>query len=316
MVGMAANPIESILPEPPEVSILTSAKPLPENIRAFPQWKDGVKGRALGGMTATSEPLWCPPSDREVYEPDLTPFYKFYPLKTNLPHGCKGWVSDNDKNRWREEAEAGVQARVAYNVGRELWTGRKTGSASFQGDTTAISTTDPLLPLAAIASALSDYSECTQGQKAYIHVPVVLVGHLSTNGYVERKGDKLVTIDGHVVVPGPGYPVSGAWGPYEIGARPPGPDEEGYDQGTYAADLADWYDTAAVADPGQCWVYVTGTVEAADPHYLPRTIGDDVDREERVSRMNEFYTTARAVTIARFDPSCVFAALAIIPGDA
>ena len=32
---MAPNPIKSILPKPPEVSILTSAKPLPENIRAI-----------------------------------------------------------------------------------------------------------------------------------------------------------------------------------------------------------------------------------------------------------------------------------------
>lgn len=316
MVRMAANPIQSILPEPPEVSILTSAKPLPAEMRPFPEWKDGIRGRAVGCMTATSEPLWCPPADREVYEPDLTPFYEFYPLKTNLPHGCRGWVSDGDKDRWRLEAESGLQARIAYNVGRELWTGLKTGSASFQGNTTATSTTEALLPIAAIASALADYSECSQGQQAYIHVPSILVGHLSIHGYVERKGDKLMTIDGHVVVPGPGYPVSGPWGPYDQDARPPGPGEDGYDEGTYLADRADWYETAAVADPGQCWVYVTGVVEAAEPEYLKRTVGDDVEREERVSRMNEFYTTARAVTIARFDPCCVFAALAIIPGDA
>ena len=234
--------------------------------------------------------------------------------KTNLPHGCLGFV--DDEGRWRIEAEDGLKARLAYQVGRELWTGVKTGSASFQGNTTAISTTDPLLPIAAISKALADYSECSQGQQAFIHVPVVLVDHLSVHGYFDRKGDKLVTATGNIVVPGPGYPGNGTWGPYDSNLRPPGPGEDGYDADNYADDLATYYESGALADEGQCWVYVTGPIEAADPHYLSRTIGDDVRNEEHVSRMNEFYTTARGVTIARFDTCCVFAALVTIPGNA
>lgn len=310
---MAPNPIKSILPQPTEVSILTSVDPFPEEMRPFTSWKDGLKGRSIGDMYATSEPLWCPPGERDVYDPAVTPFYEFYPLKTNLPHGCKGFV--DDEGRWRIEAEADIAVRVAWAMGRELWTGVKTGSTSFQSSTTAVSTTDPLLPISAISKALMDYSECTQGAKAFIHVPVVLLGHLSVHGYFERQGDKLKTAEGHIVVPGPGYPTNGNWGPYED-ERPPGPGEDGYNESTYAADLAAYHDSGTFADEGQCWVYVTGSVEAPDPEFLPRTIGDDVNREEHVSRMNEFYTTARAVTIARFDPGCVFAALVTIPGNA
>jgi hypothetical protein len=169
-----------------------------------------------------------------------------------------------------------------------------------------------LAPIAAISAALADYEDCTQGAKAWIHVPGIVAPHLSTHGFFERKGDKLVTPEGHIVVPGPGYPNgAGAWGPYTADL-PPGPGQDGYNAGTYDDDLTAYLASGTVADDGEVWVYVTGPVEASDPHYLP----PDTAKEQRHARMQETLVTTRAVTIARFDPACVFASLVTIPATA
>lgn len=291
---MAANPIDSILPSSAEVTLLTSAQPLrfaDGTLVPYTTWKDGVASRNVACIDAYSEGLICPDPDRDVFAPAATPLAAFFPLKTNLHHGCKGFV--DDQGRWRVEVDAAARSRVAYHAARELWTGAKTGSKSFQNSTTATSTatSGALLPIAAIAAALADYEECTQGAKAYIHVPSVLLGHLSIVGYFERRGDRLVTPEGHVLVPGPGYPNSaGAFGPFSDPEDP---------------------DTAAESADGEVFIYVTGEVEAPDPEYP----GPLTAKEEWAVRQNEFLATARAVTIARFDPCCVFAALTTIPGD-
>lgn len=290
---MAANPIASILPSPPEVTLLTSAQPLRNDGDEVPYstWKDGITSRNVACIDAYSEGAVCADPDRDVFEPSEAPISEFFPLKTNLHHGCKGFI--DDEGRWRVEVDAAANTRIAYHAARELWTGAKTGSKSFQNSTTAISTatSGALPPIAAIAAALSDYEECTQGALAYIHVPSILVGHLSIVGYFERRGDRLVTPEGHVVVPGPGYPNSaGAWGPLTDPEDP---------------------DTAVSSADGEVFTFVTGVVEAPDPHMLEPNTG----KEQWSVRQNEFLVTARGVTIARFDPCCVFAALTTIPGD-
>lgn len=292
---MAANPIDSILPKPASGNLLASADPLRDgdgNLVPFSTWKNGLTGRNIGCMRATTEELWCADPDRDVYSPDETPINEFLPLKTNLPHGCKGFI--DDEGRWRVEVDAALKARVSYGAARELWTGAKTGGQSFQSAAnTTLSTSESgsLNPMAAIGAALADYSACTQGAQAWIHVPVVLAPYLHTRGFYTRSGDRLVTPEDHIVVVDAGYPSSaGAWGPYS--------DDE---------DTA----TGAVSDPGQVFIYVTGAVEAPDPEYL----APDTAKEQRHSRMNEFLVTARAATIARFDTCCVFAAAVNVPTE-
>ena len=116
--------------------------------------------------------------------------------------------------------------------------------------------------------------------------------HLETLGYYKRQGNRFVTEGGHIVVPGPGYPNSpGNWGPLD--------------------DLED-PDSGATSGDGEAFIFITGRIEAAEPHVEPAT----KDKSSHHARMNEFVATARAITIARFDPCCVFAALATIPGAA
>lgn len=292
---MAAR-IDSITPKPTEVNLLTSADPLPENRRAYNEWSQGIEGRNVGGLGAYSEGMICPDPDREAYSPTDHGCHTFYPLKTKLPHGTSGQNID-DEDRWEQEAEAAIRQKLPYRVARELWTGRETNSASFQSTTTAVSTSSALGPVAGISAALADYEDCTQGAEAFIHAPSVLTGHLSTQGFIDRDGDKLRTIDRHILVPGPGYPNSaGPWGPYD-GPRPEDPD-----------DLPDWYASGQEADDGQVWVYVTGHVETAEHFLAPHTQWWD--------RLNEFRVTSTGVTIARYDTDCVFAALVTVPGAA
>ena len=286
---MAATPIDGILTPPTEVSVLTSALPLPPEARPFDVWRGGLASRDTSNLTAYSEALVCPDPEREAYAPEAANLTSFYPLKINLPHGCKGFIDDED--RWRVEVDAALRAKIAWHVARELWTGTKTGSASFQNSTTGTSTTDPLAPISAISAAVADYEACSQGAQAWIHVPSVLIHTLSQLGYIERHGDRLLTIEGNVVVPGPGYPnAAGNWGPL--------------------ADVED-PESGAEAAAGEAWLYVTGPVEAAEPHF----IGPDASAEQHHRRQNEFLVTARAVTIARFPTGCVFAAQVTIPSS-
>lgn len=299
-----ADPTESILPAPTEVTLLTSAQPLPQEVRAFERWSSGLSFRTIGAARLTSERLICPDPSRTAYDPADQEVVEFLPLKSNLPHGCKGFV--DDEGRWQVEVDAAIRAKIAWAAARELWTGAITGSPSLQSSTTAVSTSasGALPPIPAIAAALADFEESTQGERAYVHVPSVLVHSLSNLGYIDRKGDQLVTIDGHIVVPGPGYPNSaGAWGPYE-GSRPPAPGETGYDSG----DWETYTESGTASGDGEVWIYVSGTVEAAAPHYEPTSTLHH-------SRQNEYLVTARGVTLARFDPTAgVFASLVTVPG--
>lgn len=289
---MAANPIETILPKPAGGNLLASADKLPEDMRAFDRWKNGVKGRNIGCLQATSEGLYCADPDRDVFAPDETPIDEFLPLKTNLPHGCKGFV--DDEGRWRVEADAALRSRLSYAAARELWTGTKTEGQSFQKAANAtVSTSDSgsLNPIAAISAGLADFSECTQGAQAWINVPPVLAPYLGARGFYTRVGDKLVTPEDHIVIVDAGYPSSsGAWGPWTDKDDP---------------------ETAVSSSAGEVFVYITGAIEAADPHFLP----PDTAKEQHHSRMNEFLVTARAATIARFDICCVFATLVTVPGS-
>lgn len=305
-----ADWIDSILPAPAQVNLLTSAMPFPEADRPYARWSLGVQMRNLGGLrTQTSRLVGCP-ADLTAYDAPEQDCATFYPLKTDLPHGIRGKV--DDEGRYRVEADASLRSRIAYGAAREFWTGALTLSDSLQGSA-RLATAVAQKPLAAIASGLAAYEDCTQGAgPAWIHAPSVLKPYLETNGFFERDGDRYVTNSGDIIVFGPGYPNNaGAWGPRDPDLRP---ETLGWDEGdptAYDADTQAWIDSAESASAGQVWLYVTGKVEATDPHYLK----PDTAKEQRHSRMNEFLATARAVTIVRFDPSCVFASLVTIPGN-
>lgn len=281
---MAVQPIDSILPQEPEVSLLTSAHKFPANEAAFDRWRTGVSARDLGCLSATSEAGVCPEAG-DRFTPTTLGLHEFFPLVTYLPHGCDGFV--DDPPRWVEEAKASLRARVPYTIARELWTGAESGSASLQS-TAILSSDTGLTPVAGIASALADFEECTQGgMTPFIHAPSSVIGSLSVNGYFERKGARLLTATGAVVVPGPGYPNSvGAWGPLT--------DPEDLESGAESAE-------------GQVWVYVTGPVQ------IPDLVFPDSPVDEWWNRGNSFETAPRVWSIARFDTCCVFAALVTVP---
>src|SRR5690606_6644305 len=85
--------------------------------------------------------------------------------------------------------------------------------------------------------------------QAYLHAPSLVVDQLVDLGFAKRVGNRILTVPGHVVVPGPGYPWSpGDWGPL---TDPENPESD---------------HLAAAA--GQVWLYVTGPVELklGDPY--------------------------------------------------
>ncbi len=300
---MGTQPIRATLPQPPEVSLLTTALPFALAVETvgegeaahtvevpltYDRWKTGVGARSLACIPAFTE-AGCGPIDPEDPEavredPAEGSTYEFLPGRTWLPHGCAGFVDDEPE--WEKEARAALDAKLPYHAARELWTGEETGNPSLQSVGQDISSVTPVKVKAAMGLVIANYEECTQGILGFIHVPSTGLVSLVDDGIVKRVGNHYETAAGHRVVPGPGYPQSpGTWGP-----------------------TTDDDPDGIAAPDGAMWIYMSPPVELAGPHYkLAQPKG------EREDRLNRFDVIDEAWFIYRFDPCCVFAALAIIP---
>ena len=272
-------PAPGIRPEPTEVNILTSADPLPAGIASFDRWRTGIAQRNLYSVAGGSWPVDCVVEDEKVALYDDPGPAEFVPVAHYIHHGCEGRV---DAEAYKSEAEAILDQSTPYMLANELWTGATSGNPSLQStalDLTAF-VASGLSVFDAAAVLLGAFEQNTRGAKAFLHVPQVAVYELIDRVFVTRQGKRLVTANGHVVIPGPGYPTNGDYGP------------------TGSPDAA----------LGQVYMYVTGCVEVAT--HTSFVIGSEDNSVGGYARQNlvEFY--AERQTIYRFPTTPVFALLA------
>ncbi len=270
-------PAPGIRPEPTEVNILTSADPLPASVASFDRWRTGLAQRNLYGVAGGSWQVDCITDDKAALNENTT--NEFFPVAHYIHHGCEGRV---DAEAYKAEALAILDQSTPYLLANELWTGATSGNPSLQ------STAFDLTPF--VGSGLSYFDAAivligaleanSRGAKAFLHVPQGVLYDLIDRVFVTRQGNKFVTANGHIVIPGPGYPSNGTTGP--TGS-----------------------DDAAV---GQAYLYVTGCVEVAT--HTSFVIGTDDNSVGGYARQNlvEFY--AERQTIYRFPTTPVFALLA------
>lgn len=278
MPNAAPAPAQPIRPQAPEVSILTSANPLPADVAAYERWRTGLTSRNVHVVAGGTWPTDCydGESEKAGIEADADDLAEFLPTTIYSHHGCAGRV---DPEEYRAEAIAVLEARTPAMLAAELWTGAVSGNPSLVS--TGIDITGFLGGSVSAADAIAvlaqSFSETTKGLEPTIHVPEVALGQLTAHN-IQRHGNRIETLNGHPVISGPGYPASGAIGP-----------------------------SGSTPGAGQVYVYVTGPVEVA---VSPITVlGTDENAVGSYSRQNlvEFY--AERQVIYRFPTAPVYALL-------
>jgi hypothetical protein len=274
------QPLAPILPSAPEVSIVTSSRRIPD--MNSDGWAYGISHRedfcrSVGSWERCVEEI-------EGSYPERTPealgdegFPVFQPWSIYSSFTC---TSLADWPEARKTAVETLKAKTPASVARELWTGEQSGSPSLQSTGTDITPdTEPLAPLA-IDLLTEAFDECSGGTQPTFHVPSLLVGQLLDANRITRSGDRLLTPTGGIVIPGPGYPTDGDWGP----DASPGP---------------------AAAAAGEAWIYVTGPVELDFSETWEQGSGEPpVGTFARLNR-SELFVNREA--IYRFPTCCVFA---------
>lgn len=260
----------------PEVTLLTSAYDLPEEIGGFDAWKSGITSRSTSSITADAR-AQCATGDLATAAADATPG-EFEPFTPYIVHGCEGFMDDKLERQYRREAMDALDAKLAWQVSRELWTGTKTGNPSLQSTATDIGGQSDVSNVA--AHLIATYQDEVEGGQVFLHVPLTGIPALTNTGFVTRSNGRLVTADGHIVVPGPGYPTAtGSWGP------------EG----------------ASAAASGEIWMYASSPVEYAQGSVDVQDVGAGTAMRQNLT---ELYV--RRPVIYRFDVDSVLAALATV----
>jgi hypothetical protein len=267
------QPAPAIRQGTPEVTLLTSARPLPPEVRDYDKWRAGLSHRSTQTIAADARAI-CVTGDK-VARDETAAIPEFLPFDAYVVHGCDGFV---DEAQYRREAVDALEDRLAWIIGRELWTSGE--SPSLQSVGQDIGGNGGVISVANYL--IANMEEATKGGQVFLHVPSLAAGLLVRDGYVNRSGNRLLTGSGHVVVPGPGYPFSpGDWGP-----------------------------TASTPSAsGQVWMYATGPVEVG---VTEQAVVTDVGRGT-AARMNLFEVYATKQAIVRFDIDYVFAAVADVP---
>lgn len=285
------QPIGRIPVVAPVPSILTSARPLSEDV----DWLSGV---AWTPASCRVSSLWprCPVADSTKVAPVAfgpkvnTDMFMIY-----TPVDCD-WATDETV---RDVAVELTDVHTAFGIGRALWLGEGLpdldDQPSLRRSSTDVSVGAAMDLDDACALLLSQYEQCTGGNGgAVLHIPSVLIpgalGGIAGGGRVAwPEGNIYRAALGAVVSPGPGYP---------HGASVAG--THGFGPKTGGANAATTYKGNGLSE---AWVYVTGPVEYA--------VGPIVAVEPVPGsfRMNRREVIAERPAIVRFDPCCVFGAL-------
>lgn len=279
--------------------------------RQLTAWRTGI---AWTPMSCHPSSVWprCPEPGREkqpadgLTSPTGTDVFAVY-----TPLNCE-WVTDS--SRLDQAVQDLVEVHSAFAAARALWFGEGLpDEVNVNGVATPVPTlrdtaddvsingaAAPIEDVFAILLAL--HEDCTGGNGgATLHVPTVAIPSVlgASDGGVlaRREGDTYRGPGSSVVSPGPGYPHGASTtGPGGNGPATGNPDE-------YQGNPAD-----------EVWVYVTGPVEYA---LGPIEVLPPEDAERRgFYRTNRYDVWGERLAIVRFDPCCVFAALAVDPTGA
>lgn len=258
----------------PEVTVLTSADPLPAGVAAFDRWRSGVTARSTAAIVGASREL-CGTDELEERAAEHV-VNEFVPFEVYVTHGCAGRV---DEPQYRSEAETALVDKSAWLVGRELWTGATSSNPSLQAEATDIGGTGPVVNV--VDHLIQNFEDATQGGRCMVHLPAVALSALTLANYATRVGNRLVTPTGHLVVAGPGYPAgAGAYGP-----------------------------AGAAAASDEVWVYVTTVPQVGLGPVDVMDVGRGI-----ASRQNLYEVYVWRPVLVRFDTEFVFAAKAEVTG--
>ncbi len=268
------QPAPSIGQGLPDVTLLTSASPLPPEVRDFDRWRSGLGHRSVTGIVADSRTV-CATGNWAARAAGGDTI-EFFAVEHGTIHGCEGLV---DEAAYTREAVQALDDKLPYLVARELWAGGESGNPSLQSTATSIGGSGDITNVCAYL--IANMEETLDGGRVTLHVPSLALPGLLNSNFVTRVGSRLLTPTSHVVVPGPGYPSSpGLWGP----------------------------DGSIATEDGQVWVYATGPVEVAlEPDTRVTAIGGGL-----AARRNSFDVWAQRFAIARFDTATVLAGLCTI----
>ena len=274
-MAVPTAPAPAIKPLAPEVSLLTSARSLPVERGSFDSWRSGLSHREISDMVTGRYPGKTLSSGAQKTDDQAPTVSGHRPFLIYSHHKC---VQPVNEQEIRSEALAKLEATTPYHLARELWTGSTdTDMLSLMnslGTGEDITTGTAATVEVGLQRLIRGYEDATGGALGMIHAPSEVAWELSNAGMIERSGNRFVTPHGHIVVPGPGYPSEGAFGP--------------------AGD---------VAASGEAYVWMTSMVEVA--------IGDPFVKglESGWDRLNEVEVYAERWAIARFDTTSVQAVL-------
>ena len=271
-MAQLTRPAPAVATVAPEVSLLTSARSLPVDVASFEAWRTGLSHRNVSDMVSGVYPAKAPASPSDKTEAQTPTVDDHLPFIIYSHHLCLNPVSEGEI---RSEAMAKLNAVTPYHLGAEFWTGASdTDMKSLMSSVATSGAGSALAAKPAINRVLRAFEDATGGIEGMIHVPAEVLWSLTDAGYVQRSGSRLLTPQGHTVVPGPGYPSVGDFGP------------DG--------------DTAAA---GQGFIWMTSIVEVAVGEAFVKGLEPGWDR------LNEVEVYAERFAIYRFDTTTVQAGL-------
>lgn len=288
---MAYEPIGRIRPVPPTPSLLTSARPLSEDVN----WSTGISW--ITSCIASFSQQYCPPGSlmkgagRTVVH--TMPFVIYTPISCTMP------VSDGaDLEALAVEAtEAHTPAALAH----ALWMGSTeydiadTTQPTLRRSAVDVSHASPVDLDDGVAALLTHYQLCTGGNGgAVVHMPGTMLAAALGGGNGGARlcwpeGNLYRGAHGSTFVAGPGYPE---------GFNIDGPNGAGP---KFASSPDRYWGTEA----GSAWIYVTGPIEYAVSN--PIRIIPETERDRTTPLQNKYDFWAERDAIVRFDPCCVFA---------
>ena len=190
-------------------------------------------------------------------------------------------------------------ASTAWEFGREFWTGETVNSVVPNNPSLQLPFPGSVFPTSHIGSSVIDpvvgmgnliqaYEDGTHEGGALVHAPAIVMPYLLAEKQITQQGDIYLGPCGTIVVPGPGYPVSGATGPKTLAAP-----------------------TGMTAAANQAWMFITGPVEKALTDIVIRP--EDPAMRFFDPRTNLWRVWAERQAIYRFDPAAVWAQLISVP---
>lgn len=274
------QPLAPILPTAPEVSVVTSARRIP-NLNED-AWFYGINHREDFCRDVRPWGRCVAQVDDEYPELTIDPlgeddFAEFKPWTLYSSFTCTSLANYEGA---RKTAVETLKAKTPYAVTQEVWTGVESGSVSLRDVAVDLSNEDAQQVEDVLADLGGNFDDCTGGMTPTFWVPTRLLPRLYETQQVVRSGDRLVTPTGGVVIPG-GPNTPGEYGP---AASP----------------------SFSESTDGEVWVYVSGPIELEFSETWENGSGDPPAAS--FARMNRSEFVVQRDAIFRFPTCCVFAA--------